>query len=423
MVAENYTMDRLREPDRRKLVRRALWLTVAIVAIGGGTLIDRIWLRPSAGIDFADLVTAKVERGTFRVQIQGAGVLEPEFERWVTARVEGTVEQISARVGQEITAGTTLVNLVNPELEQAAAASRLSLIEANADHRRQLAELTDRRLAGEARLLEQRANHEEAQQRLDALGELRQEHAVSEIEYNSARIRAELAKNKLDFEHRRFTELKEVLAAEQAASDARLASKEAALKEAERQVGELLVTAESSGTLRELLVEPGQRIGAGAPIARLVDTAALVGIVRVPESYASRVAPGQMAAATILNTEVPGVVTRLDPAVTQGSVNVAIEFADKLPPGARPALSIRAIITVAELHDTLFVRRPLQVLDDSMSEVFRLTGDNQEIDRTSARFGIGTVRDIQVLSGLNEGDTLIVSDVGRLLSEDNITIR
>ena len=416
-------MDRQRERDAGRTVRRVVWLTLAIMAIVAFIVIDRVWLRSFSAIDLADFMTAKVERGTFQVEVRGAGVLEPIFERWVTARVEGTVEEIFARVGQEVDADAVIVSLVNPELHQAVASARLSLIETNADHRRRLAELTDRRLEGEARLLDQQATLDELQLRLEALTELRQEHAISEIDYKSAQIRAELAIANLDFQRRRFTELQEVLAAEQAASEARLAATEAALREAERRVEALLVIAGTSGTLREILVEPGRRLSAGAQIARLVDTSALMGVIRVPESYASRVTPGQSVVATIFNVEVPGVVTRVDPAVTQGSVTVDIKFTDKLPTGARPDLSIRATIVVAALHDTVFVRRPLQIRDDSTSEVFRLTAGNQSVNRVMVRFGIGSLRDIQVLDGLVEGDTIIISDTSQYIYDDTMPVR
>ena len=92
--------------------------------------------------------------------------------------------------------------------------------------------------------------------------------------------------------------------------------------------------------------------------------------------------------ATVLNADVAAVVSRVDPAVTQNSVAVDLAFAEDLPPGARPDLSIRATVTVAKLADVLFVRRPLGVNDDGTTDLLRLADDGRSASRTAVRFGL-----------------------------------
>ena len=167
------------------------------------------------------------------------------------------------------------MSLINPQIGQSAVAARLQLAEA--EHQRRLAEVTDRRLAGEAQILNKQAVYEESQLQLEAEAELRERQAISEIDFKSTRIRTERAKTDLEFEERRFSELQAVLAAEQASSEARLAERESALAEAERQAGGLTITADIGGTLREVLVKPGQRINPGEQVARIVDPGSLFG--------------------------------------------------------------------------------------------------------------------------------------------------
>ena len=333
------------------------------------------------------------------------------------------MDRIFARAGEQVAVGDPIVGLMNPQVRQGVVAARLQLAEANADHRRRLADFTDRRLAGEAQILNKQAAYEESQLRLAAETELRERQAVSEIDYRSTKIRTERAKADLTFEQRRFEELQAVLKAEQASSEARLAERESALQEAQRLAEGLVITADIAGTLREVLVAPGQRVGSGTTVARIVDAESLRGVIRVPESYASRVVPGQTAVATVLKTEVPGLVTRVDPAVTQNTVAVDVAFQNELPSGARPDLSIRATITVAELDDALFVRRPLRVNDYSNVSVFRLAANGLSATRTPVRFGMGTLKHIEVLDGLNEGDEIIVGNLSRFENEETLAIR
>ena len=420
---DGYLMDRPREGDGRQSYRRIAWIALAAVVIVAFIVVDRIWLRTDAGVSLEDLRTAVVERGTLRIEVQGAGELEPVNERWIASEIPGAVEQVFVRAGEVVEAGDPIVRLINPQIHQSVATARLQLAEATADHRRRLAEFTDRRLAGEAQILAKQADLEELQLQFEAQTELRERHAVSSIDYKSTQIRTERARKELEFEKRRFKELQAVLDAERESSEARVAERESALKEAERLTGGLLVTADIAGTVREVLVEPGERVSAGTQVARVVGTELLRGRIRVPESYASRVVIGQPAVATVLNVPKPARVTRVDPAVTRNSVAVDIAFEDELPAGARPDLSIRATITVAELDDALFVRRPLAVREDSTSEVYRLAGDGKSASRTAVRFGMGTLRHIEVLDGVDEGDTIIIGGTSRLENEQHIAIQ
>ena len=419
----SYSMDRPRPSSARNLIRGLAWGAAALAAIILFAVADRFWLRAAEGLERADIMVATVERGRLPIDVQGAGALVPASERWIASRVPGAVQEILVRPGQQVTAGTTVARLVNPQLEQAVVRARLALAEANAEHRRRLSDFTDRRLAAEARVLDRQASYDEHSLRLEAQTELRDTNAISDLDYRSTQIRTEQARQNVEFERRRFAELEAALAAEQAASEARLAASEAALEEAERQLGDLAVSADAAGTLRELLVEPGQRIAAGAQVARVVDSRSLVAAIRVPESYAAHLAAGQRAIATVLNVDVPGEVVRVDPAVTRGGVAVELRFTAPLPAGARPDLSMRAVVTVAELDDVLFVRRPSHVRDESRADVFLLAADGQSALRTPVRFGFGTLKDIEVRDGLDEGDAIILGNTARFENEETIAIR
>ena len=274
-------MDRPREAKSGVIAHRmAWWLAVGVAVIAAFVVVDHYWLRQAEGLELAGVMTAQVQRGSLAIAVQGAGTLEPASERWITSRVGGVVEEIFVRPGEEVATGARIVGLVNPQLRQAAVQARLSLVETEAEHRRQLATITDRRLAGEARVLDAEANYREHSLRLEAETELRERRAVSEIDFRRSEIRAEQAEANLAFERQRLAELKEALAAEKAASAARLAARQASLEEAESLLEARSVTATATGTLRELFVERGQRIVAGAQVARVVDTKALLGMVR-----------------------------------------------------------------------------------------------------------------------------------------------
>ena len=113
----------------------------------------------------------------------------------------------------------------------------------------------------------------------------------------------------------------------------------------------------------------------------------------------------------------------MDPAVTEGAVTVEIELHDRLPVGARLDLSVRATITVAQLQDALFVRRPMQVRDHGTADVFVLASDGRLATRTGVRFGMGTATHVEVAEGLLEGQTILLGDTSRLAGRDVVAVR
>ena len=154
-------MDRPRDPESPLSVRRIAWVASALLAILVFIAVDRLWLRAQDGIEIADFVTADVQRGALSIEVQGAGALEPVSERWITAAVQGTVEKVLLRAGQEVARGGEIVRLANPQFRRQLTQARLALAEIEADHRRHAADATDRGLAAEARLLEVQADRDE----------------------------------------------------------------------------------------------------------------------------------------------------------------------------------------------------------------------------------------------------------------------
>src|SRR5919107_802489 len=115
-------MDIPRQPakKRKKNLRRASLVLLVIVALALVTYgVSR--LKPAApGVDRATVWVDTVKRGPMLRQVRGPGTLVPEEVRVVAAATEGRVERINVQPGTEVTAGTVLLELVNPTIAQEA---------------------------------------------------------------------------------------------------------------------------------------------------------------------------------------------------------------------------------------------------------------------------------------------------------------
>lgn len=405
---------------RRRTLMAAGCATLVIFAF---VALDQFLRGQSAQVLVAEEYgVGTVQRGRLTITVQGAGTLQPFDERWLTAKASGVLEEVRAGTGVRVTAGDVVARLANPELSQAVRQAEHGVAEARANHTVLVAQLEDRRLAQDATLARAKATLEEAELRLRAEAGLFKENAISAVAHEGTRIRAEQARIALDIERRRATQLAETKWAETQASAARLAAREVAFEQAAAKQASLSVRAQTGGVVQELPLNLGESVREGMKVARIADPSRLRAVVRVPESQATRLAVGQPAAAKVLNVDVPATIRRVDPSVSDGSVVVDLAFTGELPVGVRPDLSMRATITVAEIDDALFVRRPSGAFEDHTVDVFVLDSAQETARRRTVQFGAGSLRQVQVLDGLEEGERVVLGSIARFDGLDVLAV-
>jgi len=115
-------------------------------------------------------------------------------------------------------------------------------------------------------------------------------------------------------------------------------------------------------------------------------------------------------------------VMRVDPAVQNGTVTVDVRITGELPKGARPDLSVDGTIDLEKLDNVLYVGRPAFGQENSTISLFRLDSQGQDAMRVPVKVGRASVNAIQILEGLREGDTVILSDMSRWDNAERIRL-
>jgi HlyD family secretion protein len=177
-----------------------------------------------------------------------------------------------------------------------------------------------------------------------------------------------------------------------------------------------------AGVLQLVAVEVGQRVAPGANLARVAQPARLKAVVKVPETQAKDIQLGQRASIDTRNGVIPGHVTRIDPAVNEGTVSVDVGLDGALPSGARPDLTVDGTIELERLANVLHVGRPAQGQGDSQVGLFRLDPVGKIASRVKVRLGRASVSSIEVVDGLKEGDQVILSDTSAWDAFDRIRL-
>ncbi|MGZ4985621.1 MAG: efflux RND transporter periplasmic adaptor subunit, partial [Chthoniobacterales bacterium] len=157
-------------------------------------------------------------------------------------------------------------------------------------------------------------------------------------------------------------------------------------------------------------------------LARVADPTKLKAEVKIAETQAKDIQINQRASIDTRNGVVEGHVIRVDPAVEQGTVKVDVALDGDLPKGARPDLSVDGTIELERLDDVIYVGRPAFGQENNTVGIFKLEAGTSEAVRTPVKLGRSSVNTIEILSGLQPGDQVILSDTSAMDAHERIRL-
>src|SRR5262249_17641001 len=146
----------------------------------------------------------------------------------------------------------------------------------------------------------------------------------------------------------------------------------------------------------------------GTVLGKVAQPDKLKAELKIAETQAKDVSVGQPVSVDTRNGIVVGKVVRIDGSVLNGTVKVDVGFDGPLPPGARPDLSVDGRVEIARIENARYVARPPALVAESAATMFKVTGDVAM--RVPVQLGRTSVKNVEVTGGLDEGDSVIVSD-------------
>lgn len=251
---------------------------------------------------------------------------------------------------------------------------------------------------------------------------LSQRNLIASFDLTKARDKVEELRSRLDIEERRLAVISSSVDSQIALQRDQVQKLRAIAEFQKNRVASMRVTSPGAGTLQDLQLEVGQWVQAGQQLAQVVQQTRLKAVLNIPETQAVEVAVGQTATVDTRNGLIKGHVVRQDPQATNGTVSVDVAFDDSLPPGARPDLSIEGTIEIERLANVLHVGRPAYGQANSPVGLFKLVDNGHYAERVTVQLGRASVSDIEVRSGLKEGDKVILSDMSRYDTVDRVKL-
>lgn len=403
---------------RKRIALAAAAITAAVLITFG---LSR--LEPAAPrVDRATVWIDTVKRGSLLRQVRGAGTLVPEEIKWIPATTEGRVERRLALPGTKVEPDTIILELSNPELELAASEAASELSAAEAELRNLQVQLQSQLLTQQATTASVEAEYKQAKLQADADAELAESGLIADITLKISQVRVQELGARLEIERERLEISAEASEAQLAVQEARVNRLRGTYELRRDQVDALHVRAGATGVLQQVPVQVGEQVSPGTNLARVSDPKRLKAEVRIAETQARDVQIGQRAEIDTRNGIIPGRVSRIDPAVQNGTVTVDVALEGDLPRGARPDLSIDGTIELEHLENVLYVGRPAFGQERSTVGLFKLQDGGATAVRVRVKLGRSSVNSIEILEGLDESDQVVLSDMSAWDAYDRVRL-
>lgn len=417
-------------PALRRQRQRRRWS----IAAGGGIALTLVTvgvsrLQPALPrVDKASIYLGTVQRGEMIRQVRGNGTLVPEDIRWIPTLNAGRVERILILPGAAVKADTVLVELSNPEVEQAAFDVEWQLKAATAEGANLRVQLATQKLTQRATAASVQANYSNARLDLEVNEELAKAGLIPALTLKQSKAKADELAKLLEIEEERLTIADEAAKAQWTVQEAKVEQLRAQFELKHRHVEALKVRAGMEGVLQRLgdainALQVGQQLPAGALVARVADPVKLKATIKIAETQARDVQLDQAAEIDTRNGIILGRVTRVDPAVDNGTVTVDVALDGPLPKGARPDLSVDGTVQLERLENVMFVSRPVQGQSDSTAGLFKAVDGGKVAMRVSVKLGRSSVSTIEVVQGLQVGDQVILSDMSQWDAHERVRLQ
>jgi multidrug efflux pump subunit AcrA (membrane-fusion protein) len=408
----------------KKRKRQALTIAIGVVVLAGVTFLV-MRLKPAAPtVDRSVVWTDTVKRGPMIRQVRGLGTLVPREDaiRQIPAQTEATVVRILTLPGSIVQPGTILLELSDPQATQQALDAELSLKSARADLSNVQVKVQSDLMAQKSAAATVNADYKQAQRQASTDKSLYGLGVISGLAYNGSQGKADELSTRNNLEEQTVDINEKAIESQLAVQQAKVAQAQAIYELKKQQLDALKVRAGIAGQLTSLPLAVGQHVTMGTMLAEVVQPNQLKAQLKIPETQARDIQLGQPASVDTHNGLADGTVSRIDPAVVNGTVTVDVKLVGTLPDGARKDLSVDGTIDLERLRDVLYVGRPAFGNEESTISLFRLDQQNKGAVRVPVKVGRASVNAIQVLQGLHEGDTVILSDMSRYDTTDRIRL-
>ncbi len=414
-------MDRPVDPSysRRRWMKR-----VGLAALLGVPFLATFTWGPAfltPSVTRARVRTALVSVGPIESTLTASGTVVPEFEQVLAAPLDARVLRILKRPGDKVRKGDPIVQLdvSDSESEVKTIDNKVSIKE---NEQGQL------RVSLENTLIELKSQLEIKRLEVLSLGlevsqnrKLRSENLISDEQLRKSEVQWQRAQIELKKLEESIQNAEKSTSAQLAGRDIEMAILRQEKQDKERRLRLATTQSDRDGVLTWVVQEVGSVVKQGAFIARVADLSSFRVEATLSDVHASQLVPGLPARVLVNEKMLDGTITSILPTIKDGAMTIVIGLKDKADPNLRSNLRVDVYVVSGHKDKALKIKRGPAVPGEGIHDLFVIRGDVAV--KTPVKIGLSSFEEAEVLSGLMEGDEVIVSDMSDNSSRKEIRVR
>ena len=403
---------------KRRMVRYGKYAAIVAVVMGVAVWLGTLMM---SSVDKKSLITSQVDRGTIDVSIIATGKVVPAFEEGIISPISAQILEVYAHSGDTVDVGTPLLRL---DLQSAQTDYSKALDEQEI-RRQQMVQLTtntetqlsDRRMQLEVE--EMKIGQLEAQLRneqyLDSLGSGTKDRVhQAEITLRTAQMQLKQLKQQYENEVRvrkadlRMKQLQDGIA-------------DKSLEETRRTLDGANIRSPRKATLTYISNEIGSIVGSGSKVAVISDLTHFKVDCSIADTYSDRVMAGGRVLVKIGKERLFGTINTVTPLSQDGVITFTVLMDNPSHPKLRSGLKAEVFVITSIKEDVLRIRNGSYYTGAGNYTLFIYKDEHTLVPRT-IQLGDCNYDYVEVISGLEEGDSVVVSDMQRYKGKEKIRV-
>ena len=407
----------IRKKERNKKIIRFSAIAVTIVVV---TSILVSLLR--TGVKKKDIILSAVDQGTIEVSVSASGKVAPAFEEIITSPINSRIVEVYRRGGDSVDVGTPILKLDLQSTET----EYKKLLDEEEMRRYKLEQL---RVNNQTKLSDMAMQIKVSAMKLNRMKvELRNEHYLdslgagttdkvrqAELSYNVAQLEYEQLKQQYDNE-------KEVAAAELKVQELDFNIFRKNLAEMKRTLDDAQIRSPRKAILTYINNQVGAQVPQGGQVAIISDLSHFKVEGEIADTYGDRVAAGGKAIVKIGTEKLEGVVSSVTPLSKNGVISFSVQLMDDNNRRLRSGLKTDVYVMNAVKEDVMRIANASYYVGRGEYDLFVMTSDD-EIVKRKVQLGDSNFEFVEVVSGLQPGDRVVVSDMSQYKNKTKLKLK
>ena len=423
MIRDASSMDRPVDKIRGLSAQKRLWLIAAlalllILAVLYPSI--RRWAQSETSIAISRVRIGTVTRGDLVRDVSVEGRIVAAFHPTLFSPAPGIVRML-VKAGEVVVEGQELARVESPELESRLGQERSNLLARQAEFERQriLAEQSLVRNRQEIGLLE--VVLEATRRAMNRAQRTRDEGILNAVEYEKAQDDVRIAELKLEVAREQAVFASDSLEFEVQNRRSQMDRQGLLVDELARQVEQLTLRSPVPGMVSRVQVEDHDAVGQSQAVVTVVDLSAFEVEVFVPENYADEAAPPIAAIVQYEGQTYRGELKSISPEVEGSRVKGVVAFVEDPPAGLKQNQRVSTRLILETQQSVLKVDRG-PFVENGGGRLAYVVEDGMAVLR-AIEVGSLSISEAQIVSGLEVGDRIIISDTARFEGAEKVLLR